>query len=70
MLAVLDAPILLAILVIAIPVAFIVWAFWRTFVKAGLAGPLALLLLIPYAGIVIVPAILAFAKWPNLKNAL
>ncbi len=42
---------------------FFIWLYWRIFTKAGLAGPLALLFLIPGVGWLIVPCVLAFAKW-------
>jgi uncharacterized membrane protein YhaH (DUF805 family) len=44
-------------------IAFHVFVFWRIFTKAGLAGPLALIGLIPPIGWVIVLCILAFADW-------
>lgn len=43
--------------------AFFIFLYWRMFVKAGLAGPLALLLLVPAVGWLLVPCILAFARW-------
>ena len=43
--------------------AFILFLFWRIFSKAGLSGPLALLLLVPGIGSIIVLCILAFAEW-------
>jgi hypothetical protein len=45
-------------------VAFFIFLHWRIFTKAGLAGPLALLLLVPGVGWLIVPCILAFSDWP------
>ena len=50
----------LMILIFAI---FFVFCFWRIFVKAGLAGPLSLLVLIPGLGQLVVICILAFARW-------
>ena len=44
-------------------VLFHVFVFWRIFTKAGLAGPLALIGLIPPIGWIIVLCILAFADW-------
>jgi hypothetical protein len=44
-------------------VAFAIFCFWRIFTKAGLAGPLALLVLIPGVGSLVVLCILAFARW-------
>jgi hypothetical protein len=43
--------------------AFMIFCFWRIFTKAGLAGPLALLVLIPGVGSLVVLCILAFARW-------
>lgn len=42
---------------------FIIFVFWRILNKAGLAGPLALLTIIPVVGPIIVPCILAFSEW-------
>jgi uncharacterized membrane protein YhaH (DUF805 family) len=50
-------------LVVLIFVAFFILCFWRIFTKAGLAGPLALLVLIPGVGSLVVLCILAFARW-------
>lgn len=50
-------------LVILVFVVFFIFLFWRIFVKAGLAGPLALLVLVPGIGSLIVLCILAFARW-------
>jgi uncharacterized membrane protein YhaH (DUF805 family) len=44
-------------------VAFAVFLFWRILTKAGLAGPLALLVLFPGIGWIIVVCILAFSEW-------
>ena len=44
-------------------VAFAVFIFWRILTKAGLAGPLALLVLVPAVGWIIVTCILAFSDW-------
>jgi uncharacterized membrane protein YhaH (DUF805 family) len=43
--------------------AFGIFLFWRILTKAGLAGPLALLILIPGFGWIIVVCILAFSEW-------
>ncbi len=43
--------------------AFIIFLFWRIFTKAGLSGPLSLLILLYPIGFVIVLCILAFADW-------
>lgn len=42
---------------------FFIFCFWRIFAKAGLAGPLAFLVLIPGIGYIVVLCILAFASW-------
>jgi uncharacterized membrane protein YhaH (DUF805 family) len=44
-------------------VAFAIFLFWRILGKAGLSGPLALLILIPGIGWLIVICILAFSDW-------
>ncbi|MGC9197326.1 MAG: hypothetical protein ACP5E5_00120 [Acidobacteriaceae bacterium] len=44
-------------------VAFAVFLFWRILNKAGLSGPLALLVLFPGFGWIIVVCILAFSQW-------
>jgi uncharacterized membrane protein YhaH (DUF805 family) len=43
--------------------AFAIFLFWRILTKAGLSGPLALLILIPAVGWIIVVCILAFSEW-------
>jgi hypothetical protein len=43
--------------------AFLIFLFWRILTKAGLAGPLSLLLLVPGIGWIIVVCILAFSDW-------
>jgi len=43
--------------------AFIVFLFWRIFTKAGLAGPLSLIVLFPAIGPLVVICILAFSDW-------
>lgn len=42
--------------------------FWKICTKAGFPGPLALLMLVPIAN-VILPFYLAFADWPALRQA-
>lgn len=42
---------------------FFVYLVWRIFTKAGLAGPLALLWLVPGIGWIIALCILAFSDW-------
>lgn len=43
--------------------AFFIYIYWRIFTKAGLSGPLSLLVLIPGIGPILVPCILAFSDW-------
>lgn len=43
--------------------AFVIFLLWRSLAKAGLAGPLALLVLIPGIGLFVVLCILAFSDW-------
>ena len=45
----------------------VVLPFWRIFKRAGYPGPIGLLAIIPFAGIVLL-YVLAFAPWPNLKK--
>ena len=40
-------------------------AFWRICSKAGFPGPLAILMVVPIANVVL-PLYLAFAEWPAL----
>jgi uncharacterized membrane protein YhaH (DUF805 family) len=43
--------------------AFFVFLFWRILAKAGLSGPLALLVFVPGIGPLIPLCILAFSEW-------
>jgi hypothetical protein len=43
--------------------AFMVFVFWRIFVKAGMSGALGLLVIIPGIGWLICLCILAFGEW-------
>ncbi len=43
--------------------AFFIFLYWRIFTKAGLSGPLSLLILIPGIGPLIPLCILAFSEW-------
>jgi hypothetical protein len=54
--------ILFAILVGLAFAIFFVFLFWRILAKAGLAGALSLLIIVPFGGIVVL-CILAFAQW-------
>jgi hypothetical protein len=51
------------LLIWAVFIAFFTYAFWRIFTKAGMAGPLSLLILVPGIGPLIVICILAFGTW-------
>jgi hypothetical protein len=50
-------------IVVVIVYALTIWMYWRTLAKAGLAGPLAFLFLVPAIGPLIPLAILAFSDW-------
>jgi uncharacterized membrane protein YhaH (DUF805 family) len=50
-------------------IAFAIFLFWRILTKAGLAGPLALLVLFPGIGWIIVLCILAFSDWQVVPAA-
>jgi len=54
--------VLFIVLVALVFVAFFIFLFWRIFTKAGLAGPLSLLVVVPF-GPLIVLCILAFSQW-------
>jgi len=54
--------ILVLVLFVLAIIAFYIFLHWRIFTKAGMAGPLSLLLLVPF-GSIIVPCILAFGDW-------
>jgi hypothetical protein len=47
----------------AVIMAFLVFLFWRIFAKAGMAGALGLLVIIPGVGWLIALCILAFGEW-------
>ncbi len=38
---------------------------WRIFVRAGFSGALSLLHLVPFVGLLVIMAILAFSDWPD-----
>jgi hypothetical protein len=42
--------------------------FWKICTKAGFPGPLALLMAVPVANIIL-PFYIAFAEWPALRQA-
>jgi uncharacterized membrane protein YhaH (DUF805 family) len=67
------APIVLIFLAIFALIGFIVFLFklflwWRIFSKAGYSGALALLMLIPGLGELIIICVLAFSTWPITKT--
>ena len=49
--------------------ALLVFLFWRSFTKAGLSGPLSLLVLIPGIGLLVALCILAFSEWKVVPAA-
>jgi hypothetical protein len=55
--------VLFAVLIGLAIAAFFIFLFWRIFVKAGLAGPLSLLILLWPIGLIVNLCILAFANW-------
>jgi uncharacterized membrane protein YhaH (DUF805 family) len=64
MMAGMGAGILLFIAIIFLAfLAFFIFLYWRIFTKAGLSGPLSLLILIPGIGPLIPLCILAFSEW-------
>jgi len=67
MFAFIPLPIVLSVFIFSILLAVVpIWFTWRALDRAGLAGPLALVSLIPF-GLFVVLGILAFAEWPNLR---
>ena len=69
-----DLAPLLIIVFIVIPFALLclslkVIAFWKICSRVGYAGPLGLLMLVPF-GNIILPLFIAFAKWPALEQKL
>jgi uncharacterized membrane protein YhaH (DUF805 family) len=64
MMAGMGAGIILFIVFIGLAfLAFFIFLYWRIFTKAGLSGPLSLLILIPGIGPLIPLCILAFSEW-------
>jgi hypothetical protein len=48
-----------------LPVAvLVIIPLWRIYERAGLAAPLSLIVFVPYVGLFLAAAILAFADWP------
>ena len=48
--------------------AFVIFCWWRICTKAGYSGAMALLMLIPGLGPLILLCILAFGDWPIHRN--
>jgi uncharacterized membrane protein YhaH (DUF805 family) len=46
-----------------IALVLLIWPLWRICVRAGFPGAMALLALIPWAGLLIIGAVLSFAQW-------
>ncbi|MSP51777.1 MAG: hypothetical protein EXQ91_05215 [Alphaproteobacteria bacterium] len=46
----------------------LVYPAWRTLRRAGLPGALAILVFVPWIGLAIVFAIIAFVGWPELAH--
>lgn len=70
MLAIIDTPIYLGLLLVFVPfVVLPIWFTWKALDRAGLGGSLALLWLVPF-GAPIVLGVLAFANWPNLPRKI
>ena len=62
----------LLILFFVIPFALLciilkVVAFWKLCSRVGFSGPLGLLMLVPF-GDIILPLVVAFAKWPAFEE--
>ncbi len=53
---------------ILVNVLLVVLPFWKICTKAGFPGPLALLMVVPFANIVL-PFYIAFAEWPALRDS-
>ncbi|HYM30751.1 MAG TPA: hypothetical protein VEU47_05595 [Candidatus Cybelea sp.] len=60
---------MLSILIWVVVTALFVVPFWRIFERAGLAGPIALIGIIPGIGPLVLMAVLAFSRWPNLESS-
>jgi len=62
----LVAILVMGVLIVAM-IAFAIFLWWRIFSRAGYSGAMALLLLLP-AGELIMLCILAFGRWPTLRD--
>lgn len=58
------------LLIVIITLVLIIMPLWRICTRAGFNGALSLLALIPWPGVIIVGAILSFAKWPAKAKAI
>jgi hypothetical protein len=47
----------------------LVYPLWRIFSRTGLTPALSLLIFVPFAGVFIVLAVLAFDRWPATEGA-
>ncbi len=47
----------------------LVYPLWRIFSRTGLTPALSLLIFVPYAGVFIGLAVLAFTSWPATEGA-
>ena len=56
------------IAVVALGILVTVIPFWKICSKAGFPGPLALLMAVPIANIIL-PFYIAFSEWPVLKQS-
>lgn len=61
------AELLVIFSIVLFTVIIMVIPYWKICTKAGFPGPLALLMLVPVANIVL-PFYLAFADWPALRR--
>ena len=60
---------LIVILLLALPMAaLMIVPYWQIFTKAGFPGPLALLMMVPFANLVVL-YIVAFSRWKTVGDA-
>jgi len=52
---------------VLVTVAFMIFLNWRIFSKAGYSGALGLLVLVPFGQFILL-CILAFGRWPTLRD--
>ena len=53
----------------ALMLVLLLYPLWRIFSRAGIKPTASLLVLVPYAGTVMVLLLLAFLDWPNARRA-